>query len=155
MLIYMQKINFITHFFRKVLQRNNQFVILSDFSMSAYTPKMIVSFWRKFWCLSAVKKSFSSFMLSLGYCKDIADLLWVLGTCLATHTQSDTIKCRKLSCFSADKKSCSSSIFFWRYWKHIQTSYFWHFGHAWLRTPKMTVSTCRILQYVCQTVCQK
>ena len=35
----------------------------------------------------------------------------------------------------------------------MQTSYFGYFGHAWLHTPKMIVSTCRRLQ--CLSVSQK
>ena len=43
MLVCMQKINFITHFFIKTLQRNSRLVILGNFGMPAYTPKIIVN----------------------------------------------------------------------------------------------------------------
>ena len=53
---------------------------------------MIVSIWKNLQCLSAGKKSTSSFMFSLRYCKDIVNWLFlVLIACLAVHTQSDTI----------------------------------------------------------------
>ena len=39
----MQKINFITHFFLKILQRNSKLVILGNFGMPGHTPKAIVS----------------------------------------------------------------------------------------------------------------
>ena len=49
---------------------------------------MIVSIWRNFWCLSAGKKSISSFTFSLRYYKNIANLLfWVLWVCLTLHIQ--------------------------------------------------------------------
>ena len=51
------------------------------------------------------------------------------------------------------KKSASSAMFFWRYCKDMQTSYSGFFGHAWLRTPKMIISTCRKRQ--CLSACQK
>ena len=34
----------------------------------------------------------------------------------------------------------------WDYCKDMLTSHFWYIGHAWLRTPKMMVSTCKKLQ---------
>ena len=43
MLVYMQKINFITHFFLKILQRNSKLVILGNLGIPGYTPNMIVS----------------------------------------------------------------------------------------------------------------
>ena len=44
--------------------------------------------------------------------------------------------CRKLSHLSAAKKSASSPVFFWRYYKDMQVSHFGYFGHAWPRTPQ-------------------
>ena len=53
---------------------------------------MIVLIWRNLSCLSAGKKSTSSFMFSLSYCKDLANLLlWVLWAHLAMHTPYDSI----------------------------------------------------------------
>ena len=40
-----KKINTITHFFLKILQRNSKLVILGNLGMSGHTPKMIVSIW--------------------------------------------------------------------------------------------------------------
>ena len=45
-------------------------------------------------------------------------------------------------CFSGDIAKICKLFFF-----------FWCFGHAWLHTPKMIVSTCRRLQ--CLAACQK
>ena len=51
-----------------------------------YTPKMIVSTYRRLRCLSAYQKSTSS-INSLRYCKEIANLLfWEICACMATHT---------------------------------------------------------------------
>ena len=44
-------------------------------------------------------------------------------------------------------------MLYWRYCKDMQTSYFGYFGHAWLHTPKMIVSTCTRLW--CLSVCKK
>ena len=60
MLVCMQKIDFITHFFLKILQRNSNIVILGNLGMPSNTPKMIVSIWGNIWRLSAGKKSTSS-----------------------------------------------------------------------------------------------
>ena len=79
MLICMQKINFITLFFLKVLQRKRKLVILRHLGMPGDTYlKMIVSIWKNLSILS-VGKNFSSFTYSSRYGKDIANLLfWVL-----------------------------------------------------------------------------
>ena len=44
-------------------------------------------------------------------------------------------------------------MLFWRYCKDMQTLYFGYFGHAWLDTPKIIVSTCTRLQ--CLSACHK
>ena len=107
MFICLQKNNFITHFFLKILQRNNKIVTLGNIGMSGrlHTPKMIVSMWRNLWRLSIANKSASTFTFSLGCCKDIANLLfWVLWACLATHTQSDTTDMLKTFAFICRQK---------------------------------------------------
>ena len=43
MLVGMQKINFMTHFFPKILQRNSKLVILGNLGMPDHAPKMMVS----------------------------------------------------------------------------------------------------------------
>ena len=90
------KRNFITHFFLKILQRNHELVILGKLGMSGHKKtKMIVSLWRNLWCLSASKKSTSSFMFFFffveilqRYCK-----LVILGTLSMPgyHIQRDYI----------------------------------------------------------------
>ena len=63
---------------------------------------MLVSIWKNLQHLSAGKKSTSSFMFSLRYCKDIVNWLFlVLWACLANYFQSDMPSCRKLLCLSA------------------------------------------------------
>ena len=114
---------------------------------------MIVSIWINL-CLSSGKKSALSFNFSLGYWKDIANLLvWLFWPCLALHTQNDTITCRKLLCLTAGKKVTSSHMFFWRYCKDIETFYFGYFGQAWLCKPKMIELPCRKLW--CLSACRK
>ena len=108
----MQKINFITHFFLKILQRNSKLIILGNLGMADHTPKTIVSIWNiwhLFWHLLII------FLELFFYCKDIVNLLWVLWTCLAMHTQSDTINLLKTFVFICRcKKSTSSLMLFWR-----------------------------------------
>ena len=58
MLVGMQKINFITHFFLEILQTNSKLVILGNLGMPGDTPKIMVSVWGNIWHLSAGKKHF-------------------------------------------------------------------------------------------------
>ena len=44
MLVDMQKVNFITHYFLKILQRNSKLVILGNLGMPGHTPKMLDQF---------------------------------------------------------------------------------------------------------------
>ena len=60
MLLGMQKINFIIHFFIKILQRNSKLVILGNLGMHGHTLNMIISIWH----LSASQKSTSSLTFS-------------------------------------------------------------------------------------------
>ena len=39
-------------------------------------------------------------------------------------------------------------MLFWRYCKDMQTYYFRFFGHAWLHTPKMMLSTSSFYSYI-------
>ena len=55
--------------------------------------------------------------------------------------------------FICRQKTTSSPMLYWKYCKDMQTSYFGYFGHAWLHTPKMIVSTCTRLW--CLSVCKK
>ena len=99
MVICMQEISFITHFFLKILQRISKLVILGIWACLA-TPKVILSIWRNLWCLSESKKPTSFFPFSLRYCKDIANLLfWVLWESLLTHTQNDISNLKKTFVF--------------------------------------------------------
>ena len=93
MLVCMQKINFITHFFLKILKRNGKLVILGNLSMPGHTPKMVVSVWGNIRHLSAGKKSTSSFTFSLSY------FLLQRYCKLVMHTQSDTISLLKIFVF--------------------------------------------------------
>ena len=54
--------------------------------------------------------------------------------------------CIKLSYLSEGTRATSFPMFFWQYCKDMETSYFGLFGHVWIFTPKMVVSTCRKFQ---------
>ena len=60
---------------------------------------------------------------------------------------------RNLWCLSAGKKSTSSFTFSWDIPNLLQICYIGHFGNIWLRTPKMTVWSCRKTR--CLSACQK
>ena len=97
---------------------------------------------RNLWRLSVEKESSSCFTFSLRYYKDIAKLLfWVLWTCLAKQTQSDTITLQKTFVIICKQKLNLTPMLFWRYCKD-----FGCFGHVLLHTPKMIASTCKRLQ---------
>ena len=95
MLTCMQKINFLTHFFLKILQRNNKLVILDNLGIfeNLKKPSMFI-------CRQKIN---FNFQVSLEILKDITTLLlWILWT---THTHKViSSTCRKLSRLSAGKK---------------------------------------------------
>ena len=90
-----------------------------------------------FICRQKINLFFAYWNLSLRYWKDIANLLfWVLWACLAMQTQSDNIKLNSFGVYLQEKKATSSPMFYWRYYKDMQT-HFGYFGQAWLCKPKM------------------
>ena len=112
---------------------------------------MIIAIWRNLWRLFVDKRS-SSFLHVF---------LEILQIFLSTQTHSNTINLYKTFVFISWQKIIfapplpfpPTRMLFWRYCKDIQTSYFGYFGHAWLHTPKMIVSTCR--RFRCLSACQK
>ena len=67
---------------------------------------MIIAISRNLWRLSVGKSSSSSFMFSLRYYKDIANILfWILWAYLVTQTQSDTINLEKTLVFICRQKT--------------------------------------------------
>ena len=69
MLVYMQKINFTTHFFLKILQRNSKNCFFGWFGHGwPHTLKMLGSVWRNLLRLAG-QKSTSFFTFSLRYCR--------------------------------------------------------------------------------------
>ena len=90
MLICMKKINFISHFIFKVLQRKRKIVILGNLGTPGYTHlKWWYQFEETFNVFLQTKKTTSFFLFSLRYFKDIANLLfWVLWVSLVTHIKN-------------------------------------------------------------------
>ena len=83
--ICMLKINFISHFYFKILQRHCKLVILRTLEVFDHPHQNDSIISKKPLMFICRQKSTSSFMLSLGYCKYIANLLfWVIWACLAT-----------------------------------------------------------------------
>ena len=99
MLICISKINFIIHFFLKILQRNSKLVILGNLSMAGYTymPKMMVTLRRTFDVYQLAKKSTSLFTFSLRYWKDMQTYLRMPGY---THPKWQCIDLLNTSIFN-------------------------------------------------------
>ena len=127
MFICMQKINFIPHFFLKILQRNSKIVPLGNLNMIGHILlKWQYQFGENFDIyLQAKKKIYPS-----SFPWDIAKIIRVIRAWLATHTQSDTINLSKTFMFICRQKVNFIPTFCWRYYKDIQTSYLGYFGHV-------------------------
>ena len=96
----MQKVNFVFHFFLKILQRNSKRFVLGNLGMSGHTHQNWQYHFEETSDNYQQGKSTQTFTFSLKYCKDIIKLLfWVLWACLAMHTQSDTVNLRKIFVF--------------------------------------------------------
>ena len=129
MFICMQNINFITHFFLQILQKNNKLLILDNLGIPGHTHlKWEYEF----------EEAFDSYLQKLHPLGFTWDIVKILQTCYfgyfgyAWLRTPKKIKStwKKRLCLSAGKKSTSSLMFRWRYYKDMQTSYFGYFGHA-------------------------
>ena len=85
--ICMQKINYITHFFLKILQRNSTRIVLGNLDIPGYTPKMIVLTCKRLQCLFACQKYTSSLTSFLRYyiLKNLA--IWLADSILAHNSR--------------------------------------------------------------------
>ena len=129
----MHKINFITHFFFKILQRNKTCCFGLFGPARPDTPKMMVPIWRNLWYLSAGEKSTLSFTFSLRYCEDI------VKACYFRYLGHAWLHTPKVIYYQFNENL--TPMFSWRYCKDMQTSYFEYFELVWLNTPKLIVST--------------
>ena len=116
---------------------------------------MIVSICRKRSCLSACKKI--NFIIRFFHeILQRNSKLAILGTLgMPGHAYPDLYYqfVEKFRVYLQAKKSTSFPMFFWRYFKDMQTCYFGYFGHAWQHTPKIIISSCGKLR--CLSKCQK
>ena len=154
MLIYMQKINFITIFYFKILQSNSKLVIWGNFDMPGHTQL----WWYLFEVNLDVYLKAKSQLHPLCSPWDIAKALQIHCFGYFGHAWLSTFKvvlstCRKLSCLSAGKTSTPHPTFFFETLQIYANSYFGNFGHTRLRTPNKIPSTCRKL--LCLSGCQK
>ena len=124
MFICMQNINFITHFFLQILQKNNKLLILDNLGIPGHTHlKWEYQF----------EEAFDSYLQKLhplGFTWDIAKILQTcyfgyFGYAWLRTPKKIKSTWKKRLCLSADKKSTSSLMFCWRYYKDMQTSLFW------------------------------
>ena len=142
----MQKINFITHLFFKMLKEIAN-IILGNLGMPGHAHlKWLYQFEETF----DVYLQTENQLHPSHFPWDIAKILQTsnfgyFGNAWLLTPKVILSPCRKLSSLSAGKKSTSSRTLFWRYCKDMQTSYFEYFGHTWLRTLKIMVWTCRKL----------
>ena len=110
------------------------------------TPRLMVSTCRIIWYLPACKKSTSSLLSFLRYCKDVTDLLfWVLWACLVMTSKTILPACRRCWCLSSRKKNIFLSTLPWNITKILQICYFGYFGHAKPRPLNAIAPTCRKL----------
>ena len=154
MLTCMQKINFFIHYFLKILQRNSNGFILGNLGMHGHTHlKWQYHFEEPFHNHQQAQINFIFYVfleILQRYCK-----LVVLGTLDMpgyAHPKWYYQSVEKFCVYLQAKISSSWLMPFWRYCKDMQT-YFGYFGHAWLYTTKLIVSTCGRLQ--CLSACQK
>ena len=120
----------------------SKLVILGNLVMPGHTPLKWSNMKKPltFICRQKIKLIFNNFLeLLQRYCKLV---LGTLGMPDYANPKWYYQLAESFLCLFAGKKSTSPLMLFWRYCKDIQTSYFAHFGHNWLRTPKMIVSIC-------------
>ena len=111
MLICMQKINLITHFFLKILQRNRKRVSLDNLGMPGHIHLNWYQFKEAYGIHLKAKKQFhlSCFLWDIA---DIANLLsWVLWACLTMHTQNYTINLQKTFVYLQTKNQLHPTCF--------------------------------------------
>ena len=155
MLIYMQKVNFITHFFLKILQRNSKLVILGNLGMPGHTHlKWEYEFEEIFDAYLQAKNQLHSSCFPW----DISKILQTF--CFGYFRQAWLHKpkmilwpCRNALVFICRKKNNFIPHVFLETLQGCANSYFGYFEHAWIRTPKMIISTCR--KFWCFSACQK
>ena len=156
MLIYMQKINFITHFFLKIVQRNSKLVILGNLDKPGHTnQKWQCQFKENFNVyLQAKNKFHPSCFLS-----DIAKMLQIccflcFGHILLQRHKKILSASKKLSCLSAGKKPASSPHVFLEILQRYSNFLFWVLlAFLAMSTQILMLSACTKLR--CIIACQK
>ena len=117
--------------------------------------KIIVSSCSKLSCLSRSKKSTSSLTFFLRYCKEIATLLLIaIWTCLIIFNQNNSINLKEPLTFIYGQKKINFILY--AFLEILQTLWVCcsgDFAHAWLRTLKVIISTCR--KFSCLSAGQK
>ena len=158
MIICMQKMTFITHFFLKILQRNSKLAILGTLSMSGDAhPKWYYQLAEKFGVYQTAKNQLHPPRFS----GDIPKILWdipkilLLGTLSMpgyAHPKWYFQLVENLSVYQQVKIPLYPPLFSGDI-AEIFKFVILYFGHVWLGTPKMIVLTCRALS--CLSACQK
>ena len=155
MLICIQKINFITHFFLKILKRNNKLVILGNLGMHG---NIHLNWQYQFEKTFNVYLQAKNQLRPSGFPWDVAKILQTsyfgyFGLPGYPHSKWYYQVLEDFHIYLQAKNELHPHVFLEILQRYMQTSYFVYLGHAWLRTPKMIVSTCRKLQ--CLSACQK
>ena len=130
MLICMQKINFISQFFLKILQRNSKVVILRNLAMPGHTHLKWQHYFEEIFNVYLQAKNE---LHSSHFPWDIAIYykLFSLGT-LGKACYTDLKYYHLVENFRIylQAKKQFNPMFFWRYCIDMQTSYFRYFGHV-------------------------
>ena len=111
-----QKINFVTHFFLKILQRNSKLVILGNLGMPGHTHLKYSINLRKH--LTSIFRQRINFILhnflELFFIAKILKTRFGYFGHDCTHSKVILSTYRKLTCLSAANKSTLSPMLFWR-----------------------------------------
>ena len=112
MLLCMQKINFITHFFHKILQRKSKFVSFDNLGMTGHT-KMEASIWKKLvenFCVYLQAKKQLHRPCFSGYCKNMQTYFGYFEQAWPHTPKMIVSTCRKLLMFICMPKRVFWSI---------------------------------------------
>ena len=145
MLIWIQKISYITHFFLKMLQRNSKLVILDNLGMPGQThPKWCIILKKPLTFISRQKNQLHPSR------KFVSDTLGMSGY---VHPKCYYYLVENVFVYLQAKINFNSPCFYEDIAKICKLIYLGYFWHAWLRSPKMVVSTCRRLSRL--SACKK
>ena len=143
MFICRQNINFVVHVFLEILQKYCELVFLGTLGMYGYAhPKWYYQFVQNFRVYLLIKNQlYPHVFLKIlqRYCKLV--ILGTLGMLGYAHPKWYYQLVENVRLYMQAKNNFIRHLFL----KIFQTCYFGYFRHAWLRTHKVILWTCRKL----------